>query len=40
MALLDERGISHDGLKDIGAGFILELHAPNNIALELFAPKG
>jgi glyoxylase I family protein len=39
-ALLDERGVGHDGLKDIGAGFILEFRDPDNIALELFAPKG
>jgi glyoxylase I family protein len=40
VALLDERGVAHDGLKDIGAGFILEFRDPDNIALELFAPKG
>jgi len=40
VALLDERGIGHDGPKDIGAGFILEFRDPDNIALELFAPKG
>lgn len=40
VALLDERGVGHDGLKDIGAGFILEFRDPDNIALELFAPKG
>ena len=40
VALLDERGVRHDGLKDIGAGFILEFRDPDNIALELFAPKG
>jgi len=39
-ALLDDRGIGHDGPKDIGAGFILEFRDPDNIALELFAPKG
>ena len=37
--LLDARGISHDGIKDIGDGFILEFRDPDNIALELFAPK-
>ena len=39
VALLDERGVGHDGLKDIGAGFILAFRDPDNIALELFAPK-
>ena len=38
--LLDDRGIAHGGVKDIGAGFILEFRDPDNIALELFAPKG
>jgi glyoxylase I family protein len=38
-ALLDERGVTHGGVKDIGAGFILEFRDPDNIALELFAPK-
>ena len=36
---LDERGVAHDGIKDIGAGYILEFRDPDNIALELFAPK-
>lgn len=36
--LLDERGITHPGIKDIGGGSILELRDPDNIALELFAP--
>ncbi len=36
--LLDDRGISHGGIKDIGAGFILEFRDPDGIALELFAP--
>lgn len=38
--LLDERGITHAGVKDIGAGYILEFRDPDNIALELFAAKG
>jgi len=37
--MLDERGIVHGGVKDIGAGFILEFRDPDNIALELFAAK-
>lgn len=38
-ALLEERGIGHAGIKDIGAGHILEFRDPDNVALELFAPK-
>lgn len=37
--LLDGLGIGHGGIKDIGSGFILEFRDPDNIALELFAPK-
>ncbi len=36
---LTELGIAHGGIKDIGAGYILEFRDPDNIALELFAPK-
>jgi len=36
--VLDDRGISHGGIKDIGSGFILEFRDPDGIALELFAP--
>jgi glyoxylase I family protein len=39
VAVLDERDIGHEGVKDIGAGFILEFRDPDNIALELFAPR-
>ena len=39
-AMLDERGIAHDGVKDIGVGAILEFRDPDGIALELFAPAG
>jgi catechol 2,3-dioxygenase-like lactoylglutathione lyase family enzyme len=39
-ALLDERGIAHDGVKDIGAGAVLEFRDPDGIALELYAPAG
>ncbi|MCU6479778.1 VOC family protein [Arthrobacter sp. A2-55] len=39
VALLDEQGIPHGDIKDIGNGFILEFRDPDNIALELFAPK-
>jgi glyoxylase I family protein len=37
--LLDARGVGHGGVKDIGAGWILEFRDPDNIALELFARK-
>lgn len=36
---LDEHGIAHGGIKDIGAGWILEFRDPDNIALEVFAAK-
>jgi glyoxylase I family protein len=39
-AALDERGVAHEQIKDIGAGYILEFRDPDNIALELFAAKG
>jgi len=39
-SMLDDRGIAHGGIKDIGTGYILEFRDPDNIALELFAPKG
>lgn len=38
-ALLDERGVAHGDVKDIGIGYILEFRDPDNIALELFARK-
>ncbi len=38
-AHLDELGVSHEGVKDIGAGHILEFRDPDNIALELYAAK-
>lgn len=38
-AMLDQRGVAHEEVKDIGAGYILEFRDPDNIALELFAPK-
>lgn len=37
-ALLDNLGVSHAGVKDIGAGWILEFRDPDGIALELYAP--
>ena len=37
--MLDDLGIAHGGVKDIGAAYILEFRDPDNIALELLAPK-
>lgn len=39
VALLEGRGVDHSGIKDLGTGYILEFRDPDNIALELFAPK-
>ena len=36
---LDGLGIAHEPVKDIGPGYILEFRDPDNIALELSAPK-
>lgn len=36
---LNTQGIAHGDIKDIGDGYILEFRDPDNIALELFAPK-
>ncbi|MGQ0574205.1 MAG: VOC family protein [Pseudonocardia sp.] len=36
-ARLDELGVAHDGVKDIGLGCLLEFRDPDNIALELWA---
>ena len=36
---LEANGVAHDEIKDIGTGYILEFRDPDNIALELFAPK-
>jgi glyoxylase I family protein len=38
-AHLDELGIQHEPVKDIGPSYILEFRDPDNIALELTAPK-
>jgi glyoxylase I family protein len=38
-AHLDEVGIQHEPIKDIGPSYILEFRDPDNIALELTAPK-
>ncbi len=37
---LDNLGIAHGGVKDIGGAFLLEFRDPDNISLELFAPAG
>ncbi len=36
---LDDLGIQHEPIKDIGPAYILEFRDPDNIALELTAPK-
>ncbi|OBI47066.1 glyoxalase [Mycobacterium kyorinense] len=36
---LDDLGIAHEPVKDIGPSYILEFRDPDNIALELTAPK-
>jgi glyoxylase I family protein len=38
-AHLDDLGIAHQPVKDIGPSYILEFRDPDNIALELTAPK-
>ena len=36
---LDELGVKHEPVRDIGPSYILEFRDPDNIALELTAPK-
>ena len=38
-AHLDDLGVDHEPVKDIGPSYILEFRDPDNIALELTAPK-
>lgn len=38
-AHLDELGVPHEPVKDIGPSYILQFRDPDNIALELTAPK-
>lgn len=38
-AHLDGLGLAHEPIKDIGPSYILEFRDPDNIALELTAPK-
>jgi catechol 2,3-dioxygenase-like lactoylglutathione lyase family enzyme len=42
VTVLDELGVAHEGIKDLGAAgtAILEFRDPDNIALELSAPTG
>jgi len=37
VSTLDELGVAHEGVKEIGGGSILEFRDPDDIALELFA---
>jgi glyoxylase I family protein len=39
VTVLEASQVAHGGIKDIGPGWILEFRDPDNIALELFAPK-
>lgn len=39
IAVLEGMGVRHEEIKDIEVGWILEFRDPDNIALELFAPK-
>ncbi len=38
--VLEGLGVRHGGIKDLGPNYILEFRDPDNIALELSAPKG
>jgi glyoxylase I family protein len=38
-AYLDDLGIAHEPIKEIGHGYILEFRDPDHIALELISPK-
>ncbi len=38
-ARLDELGVAHEPIRDIGPSYILQFRDPDNIALELTAPK-
>ena len=39
VSVLDALTVPHGGVKDIGSAYIVEFRDPDNIALELFAPK-
>jgi glyoxylase I family protein len=38
-AHLDDLGVAHEPIKDIGQAYILEFRDPDHIALELASPK-
>lgn len=38
-AHLDELGVAHESVRDIGLAYVLEFRDPDNIALELTAPR-
>lgn len=40
VGVLDDLGVAHEGVKDLGNMAILEFRDPDNIALELTAPVG
>ncbi len=40
IGVLDDLGVAHEGIKDLGDMSILEFRDPDNIALELTAPNG
>lgn len=40
VSVLDDLGIAHEDIKDLGVMSILEFRDPDNIALELTAPNG
>jgi glyoxylase I family protein len=40
VGVLDSLGVPHEAVKEIAHGYILEFRDPDNIALELLAPKG
>lgn len=39
VSTLDDLGVAHEDIKDVGAGYVLEFRDPDNVALELFAHK-
>jgi glyoxylase I family protein len=40
LAVLDARGVPHGAIKDIGLAHVLAFRDPDNIQLELAAPRG
>ena len=39
-ATLDQLGVAHGEIKDVGRGLLLEFRDPDGVALELYAPTG